>query len=110
VATAIALGGSFIAASPADAVSRPAAPSQLKVTAAGKNTLHLTWRDNSRSEQGFQITDGSSTRKVGKNTKAYDWRVNPGTHKCFKVRAYNSAGNSAWDPASGSRCATTPKK
>ena len=50
---------------------------------------------------GFEINNGVVSRDVGANTKTYLWGgLAPGTYMCFKIRAYNSAGDSAGIPAS----------
>jgi hypothetical protein len=111
LATVIALAGSFIVAAPAGAESAPAAPSGVRVTATANNTFRVTWRDNSSNETGFEITDGISYRQVGANGTADVWNVTPGTYKCFRVKAFNSAGSSEWKPSKSPyyRCATTPQ-
>lgn len=111
LAAVIACAGSLVAADPAAAQSRPSAPSGLRVKATANNTFLLTWRDNSSNESGFEITDGISFRRVGANDTADVWHVTPGTYKCFRVRAFNSAGGSAWEPSTSPyyRCATTPR-
>jgi Cutinase/Fibronectin type III domain len=92
--------------------SAPAAPSGLTVTAAGPHDIKLNWRDNSGNETGFEISNGVVSRNVGANSTAYTWSgLAPGTYMCFRVRAHNSAGNSAWEPGVSPwyRCTTTPK-
>ena len=89
----------------------PAAPSNLTATADDSQHIRLNWRDNSNNESGFEINNGVVSRKVGANSTTYTWGgLTPGTYMCFRIRAYNSAGDSAWEPdvSPWYRCATTP--
>ena len=91
--------------------SGPAAPTNLTATAVNASTIHLQWTDTSADEDGFTITNGVTSRNVGANTTTYDWdHLAPGTYMCFKVRAYNSSGVSAYYPTAESDwiCITTP--
>ncbi len=90
----------------------PGAPSNLTVTAINPNDIRLTWQDNSDNQTGFEINNGVISRDVGANSTAYTWGgLAPGTYMCFKIRAYNSAGDSAWYPdfSPSYVCTTTPK-
>lgn len=93
----------------ASAKSAPTAPSGLRVTATANNTFLLTWRDNSSNETDFEITDGISYRRTSANDAADNWHVTPGTYKCFRVRAVNGDGASAWYPGGTYVCGTTPR-
>ncbi|WP_155370824.1 protein kinase domain-containing protein [Catellatospora vulcania] len=87
-----------------------APPRNLTATAVGAGTIRLRWKDTSTSEVGFTVIDGSTSRDVAANTTTYDWTgLQPATHTCFKIRAYNSAGVSAYHPAAEGDwvCATT---
>ena len=89
----------------------PAAPSNLTVTAVDPHDIRLNWQDNSDNETGFEINNGVVSKKAGPNSTTYTWGgLAPGTYMCFKIRAYNSAGDSAWEPNVSPyyRCATTP--
>lgn len=89
----------------------PAAPSGLTATTPGSGTIRLQWTDNSADEDGFTVNNGDTTRKVGADTTSYDWTgLNPGTYMCFKVRAHNAAGVSAYTPSAQHDwvCVTTP--
>jgi RHS repeat-associated protein len=93
-----------------DDVPVPIAPSGL--IAVGTNTsVLLGWTDNSANESGFRIE-----RKLGPsgsfseialtlaNQRVYeDKNLTYGQEYCYRVRAYNCAGNS---PYSNERCAT----
>ena len=75
--------------------------------------LGLTWNDNSTDEDGFYIerrvgTSGTYQQiaGVGRNVASYtDANLSNGTTYCYRVRAFNAAGNSAY---SNENCATTP--
>jgi len=96
---------------PGTGASAPAAPSNLAVTAVDPHDIKLTWRDNSSDEAGFEINNGVVSRNAGANNTTYTWGgLAPGTYMCFKIRSYNNAGSSAWEPnvSPWYRCATTP--
>jgi serine/threonine-protein kinase len=74
-------------------------PSNLTATPIGPNTIRLQWTDNSTDEDGFTIHNGITSNDVGANTTTFEWTgLLPGTHTCFKVRAYNSSGVSSYYP------------
>lgn len=81
----------------------PEAPTNLVATAISETQITLNWTDNSTSETGFKIersTGGggySEIAIVGANVNAYvDSSRVPNTTYTYQVRAYNSAGNSAY--------------
>ncbi len=83
----------------APGTSVPAAPSGLTVTAVDPNDIQLNWQDNSSNETGFEINNGVTSKDAKAGSTTYTWDgLAPGTYMCFKIRAYNSAGDSAWDP------------
>ncbi len=95
----------------------PSAPSNLTATALSQNNIALTWWDNSTDETGFKIerktgTTGtfSQIATVGaiSGTGSGGYYENSGlsasTTYCYRVRAYNSAGDSSYSSES---CATT---
>ena len=89
-----------------------AAPSNLTVTPVGPHDIRLNWHDNSGNETGFEINNGVTSKNVGPNSTAYTWGgLAPDTYMCFRIRAFNSAGDSAWDPDVSPYyvCTTTPK-
>ena len=71
---------------------------------ADAGQLQLAWIDNANNEDGFQIerktgTVGSYTQiaTVGPNITSYsDFSLADGATYCYRVRAFNSAGNSAY--------------
>jgi len=91
--------------------SVPAAPSNLTVTAVDPNDIRLDWQDNSGNETGFEINNGVTSKSAAANSTSYTWGgLAPGTYMCFKIRSYDSAGDSAWEPnvSPWYRCTTTP--
>lgn len=89
----------------------PAAPSNLTATPVDPYGIRLDWIDNSSSEVGFEITDAVTSVLLPINTESYVWGgLEPGTYKCFKIRAYNFTSNSDWEPPYSPYyvCTTTP--
>src|SRR5262249_35013849 len=82
---------------------------QDKIEAA---SLQLSWADNSQNEDGFDIerkagADGVflALTTLGANERSYtDDNLSNGTTYCYRVRAFNSAGSSAY---SNEACGTT---
>jgi hypothetical protein len=78
--------------------------------------LTLTWTDNAANESGSRIErrlQGSGTYTeidtVGANVTTYlDTTVDAGQGYCYRVRAYNSAGNSGYSNQACGTAATTP--
>jgi serine/threonine-protein kinase len=92
--------------------SPPAAPSNLTVTAIDPHDIRLDWQDNSGEETGFEISNGIVGRDSGPNSTSYTWGgLASGTYMCFKIRADNGVGHSAWVPdvSPWYRCTTTPE-
>ena len=81
----------------------PASPSNLNALAAGPTAVNLTWTDNSNNETGFIIerqTGSSGTWQPLTTTAAgavayTDTTAGAGTTYTYRVRATNSAGDSA---------------
>jgi serine/threonine-protein kinase len=82
---------------PGGGSAAPAAPKNLTATAISANTIRLQWTDVSADEEGFTVIDAITSRNVGANTTMFDWTGLPAaTYSCFKVRAFSSAGESAF--------------
>jgi eukaryotic-like serine/threonine-protein kinase len=89
----------------------PAAPSNLTVNAPDASDIELNWQVNSSDQTGFEINNGVTSAYVGAGSTSYDWGgLSAGTYMCFKILAYNSAGDSAWYPdySPWYVCTTTP--
>lgn len=81
----------------------PTAPSHLSATALSTTQVSLGWSDNSSNETGFRIersTNGkrwSQVATVGAGVTSYsESGLKRNTTYYYRVRAYNSAGNSAY--------------
>lgn len=87
----------------------PAAPSNPTATAMAWNQINFSWLDNSACEDGFRIErkDGATgqwaeiTTAPARYSVLYtvtyqDTAVSPGMIYFYRVRAYNSTGNSAY--------------
>lgn len=93
------------------ASSAPPMPSNLTVTAVDPYDIRLNWQYISNGETGFEINNGVVSNYAGPNSRSYTWGgLAPDTYMCFKIRAYNSAGDSNWDPnvSPWYVCTTTP--
>jgi len=90
----------------------PTPPLPLNATVISSLQIDLSWTDNSFNEMGFQIerktitdTDYSLLATVGSNVTLYsDTTVSPTTTYYYRVRAYNTFGDS---PFSNETNATT---
>ena len=88
----------------------PAAPGNLIATAVSSEQIDLQWDDNSTNESGFVVERApeggtySEIADLGSGAISYsDTGLFPGSTLCYRVRAYNSSGYSAYaDPS----CAT----
>ncbi|WP_083940956.1 DNRLRE domain-containing protein [Pseudoduganella violaceinigra] len=81
----------------------PAAPGGLAATAASQSAINLAWTDNSNNETGFDIERSSDSitwaalASVGSNIQSYaNTGLSASTKYYYRVRAKNSAGNSAY--------------
>lgn len=82
----------------------PAAPVNLRQTAVTVNSVSLAWDDKSSNEDGFKIerkTGAAGTwaqvATVGANVNTFqNTGLSEGTVYYYRVRAYNSAGDSAY--------------
>jgi concanavalin A-like lectin/glucanase superfamily protein/fibronectin type III domain protein len=104
-----AAGAPFNATPPAP----PAAPTGLAASAASPTRIDLTWIDNATNETGYEVersTNGSGGPftpwvSLAAGTVTYsNTSLSPSTEYCYRVRAVNGAGPSAYD---GPACATT---
>lgn len=94
--------------------SIPTAPSNISATALSSSRIALVWQDNANNESGFKIERKASggmfsqinTSGAISGSGGYyeDTGLSGGTNYCYRARAYNSAGDSAY---SNESCATT---
>ena len=85
--------------------------SGIDVQNAFASQLQLNWIDTSTNEDGFKIeraigsagTFGQIAIVVANTTSYNDTSVTPGIQYCYRIRAYNSGGDSAYSNAA---CAT----
>lgn len=93
----------------------PAAPTNLQAQALSSSSNGLIWTDNANNESGFLIESApdnsgvagtfAQIASVGANTVTFtNTLLNPSTRYWYRVRAYNTAQNSAY---SNSASATT---
>jgi hypothetical protein len=90
-------------ASGSTTVAVPSAPTTLATTSVQSTKVSLTWADNSSNESGFQLErsgDGVSFTNIATLDanihSATDVTVSASTTVYYRVRAYNSAGASAY--------------
>jgi PA14 domain/Fibronectin type III domain len=104
-------GGGLARANVSWALAPPPAPSNLAAGAVSHSQINLNWNDNSNSEEGFKIErwNGSAwgqVAAVGPNVRSYtDFGLAGLTTYFYRVRAYNSGGDSGY---SNEANATTP--
>jgi subtilisin len=89
----------------------PDPPSNLVASAASLTQIDLSWVDNSSFEDGFKIErwnggSYSQIKTVGRDVTTYsDPGLTPSTTYRYRIRAFNSSGNSGYSNESS---ATTP--
>ena len=90
----------------------PAAPASLTATATTTSQVNLAWTDNSSNEDGFKIercsgnncTNFAQVATVGTNVRTYsNTGLAKNTFYTYRVRAYNSFGNSGYSNTSAAR-------
>ncbi|MFO1457880.1 MAG: metallophosphoesterase [Verrucomicrobiota bacterium] len=94
-------------------VTLPAAPSSLTARAYASNSIYLTWIDTANNESGFLVerstnaVDWVQIRTLSADTTNYfnSAGVTAGIMYSYRIRSYNTAGNSAY---SGVASATIP--
>lgn len=88
----------------------PAAPSGLTAEATGYDRIVLRWSDNADNEAAFVIErDGAEVQTVGSNaTSALDTGLAGSTTYSYRVKARNSAGDSAWTDIAQATTDQTP--
>ncbi|MCS7202049.1 MAG: fibronectin type III domain-containing protein [Dictyoglomus sp.] len=81
----------------------PVAPSNLVATALSATEVNLEWKDNSNNEEGFKIErkkegeDWIEIKIVSANVTSYiDTGLTPKTKYFYRIKAFNSAGSSAY--------------
>jgi fibronectin type 3 domain-containing protein len=84
-------------------IGPPVAPSGLTTTAASATQINLAWTNNAINQSGFKIErspDGVTFAQIGTTgaatTSFSDSPLNPLTTYFYRVRATNSAGDSAY--------------
>lgn len=82
----------------------PTAPGSVTVVALNLQDVRIAWADRSSDEEGFQIERQTTVSRVtiittvgttGANATSFVDTPGLGTFK-YRVRAFNSFGNSAW--------------
>ena len=100
------VAGSTITSTPTPTptpASAPAAPTSLTATSVSSSKITLSWTDNANNETAFKIersTNGSTFSQIGTvatNTTTYSSTgLVASTKYYYRVRAYNSIGNSSY--------------
>ncbi len=95
----------------------PAAPFGLTATPASSGRIDLSWTDSAANEEGFKIercqgagcSSFAQVATVGANVTNYaNTGLSAGTPYTYRVRAYNSGGNSAYSGSASAITAAAP--
>jgi PKD repeat protein len=90
----------------------PAAPTSLTATASSTSQINIAWTDTASNEDGFKIerctgnncTNFTQIATVGVNVRTYsNTGLSKNTVYRYRVRAYNSVGNSGYSNAAAAR-------
>jgi len=90
----------------------PASPTSLSGSAVSTSQVNLAWSDNASNEDGFKIercsgnncTNFTQVATVGANVRNYsNTGLSKNTVYTYRVRAYNSFGNSAYSNTAAAR-------
>lgn len=85
----------------------PSAPTDLAATATSATEIELRWQDTSLNEQGFKVEqakDGGPFVELAQRAPAdatifVDSPLEPGHRYTYRIRAFNSGGDSAYSAA-----------
>jgi len=92
--------------------SAPTVPGGLAATAVSSSQINLSWTDNSTDETGFKIescqnagcTNFAQIAQVGTNTTSFsNTGLSRNTRYRYRVRAFNTGGNSAYSNIAAAR-------
>ncbi|MBN1107692.1 MAG: fibronectin type III domain-containing protein [Bacteroidales bacterium] len=93
----------------------PSAPTNLNAVAVSSSQINLTWTDNSNNETGFRIerSPNNSTwteiATVNAGVTSYEnTGLTASTPYYYRVRSYNSAGNSSFTSAASATTQASP--
>jgi PA14 domain/Domain of unknown function (DUF1929)/Gylcosyl hydrolase family 115 C-terminal domain/Fibronectin type III domain len=93
-------------------IASPAAPSNLNATTASTGQINLAWTENSDNETGFKIerctgtgcTNFAQIATVGAGVTTFsNTGLSSSTTYVYRIRAYNSAGNSSYSNSDSAR-------
>jgi hypothetical protein len=95
----------------------PAPPSNLTATPLSTSQVNLSWNDNSNNEDGFKIerctgsgcSDFVQIATVGSGVTSYPNNgLSASTTYSYRIRAYNSGGDSAYSNTAGATTLAAP--